>query len=284
MRRLHQLVPFPFHTNKARSEERTRSDGKRRRTLNTPYFQDSKCTLYHGDCLEILPEVGTVDMVLCDPPYGTTNCDWDSVIPLEKMWDELKRIVKPKGAVVMTACQPFTSVLIMSNLQMFKYCWVWEKNKASGHLNSKKMPLRSHEDVVVFADGLPTYYPQMTEGHLPANYAKRIGMSECYGSQKTTEYGGATTRYPRSVQRFDIVDNISKERWHPTQKPVSLFEYLVQTYTEAGDVVLDFCFGSGTTAVACKNLGRKFIGVEREEKYCEIAASRLAQEVFDFAS
>lgn len=229
-----------------------------------------------GDCLERMKEIpdGSVDMVLADPPYGTTACKWDSVIPLKPMWEQLKRIIKPKGAIVMTAQTPFDKVLGMSNLSMLRYEWIWEKTAATGHLNAKKAPMKSHENILVFYTNLPTYNPQKTTGHRPTNsYTKRNGDGDCYGKTVKVSGGGNTDRYPRSIQIFP--SDKQKVRLHPTQKPVALMEYLIKTYTLEGETVLDFTMGSGTTGVACKNLNRNFIGIEKDEKYFEIAKSRI---------
>lgn len=234
-------------------------------------------SLLQGDCLEHMKETpdGSVDMVLTDPPYGTTQCKWDSIIPLEPMWEQLKRIIKPNGAIVMTAQTPFDKVLGCSNLPMLKYEWVWEKPSATGHLNSKKMPLKAHENILIFYKELPTYNPQITYGHKPTNnYTKKHDSDgECYGRTKSVSGGGNTSRYPRSIQVFS--SDKQKLRLHPTQKPVALMEYLIKTYTNEGDTVLDFTMGSGTTGVACRNLGRNFIGIELDRDYFNVAFSRI---------
>jgi site-specific DNA-methyltransferase (adenine-specific) len=231
-------------------------------------------TLMQGDCLERMKEIdsGSVDMILADPPYGTTACKWDSIIDLNLMWKQLNRIIKPNGAIVMTASQPFTSKLISSNYKMFKYCWVWEKSRFTGFLQAKYMPMKAHEDICVFVQkSKPTYNPQKTTGHTPTNSAKGEGHSPTFGASKERDYkGGDTTRYPKTVQNFK-----SERGNHPTQKPVALMEYLIKTYTNEGEKVLDFCMGSGTTGVAAKNLNRKFIGIELDEEYFEIAKSRI---------
>jgi site-specific DNA-methyltransferase (adenine-specific) len=198
------------------------------------------------------------------------------------MWGQLKRIVKPKGAIVMTASQPFTSALVMSAPKMFKYSWIWSKNKSSGHLNAKKRPLVSHEDVLIFSEGCPPYFPQMTKNHKPGNYALRRTHSTVYNKQRVTEYGGQTERYPKSVQEIKVVNNDGSGdgRFHPTQKPVALMEYLIKTYTNPGEIVLDFTMGSGTTGVACANLDRRFIGIELDKKYFKTAELRIAEVTF----
>lgn len=231
--------------------------------------------ILHGDCLALMASIpdGSVDMILCDLPYGTTQNKWDAIIPFGPMWEQYARICK--GPIVLTASQPFTSALVMSNPKWFRHEWVWEKNKASGHLNAKRRPMRAHEDVLVFSEKAFKYNPQMTEGHKPGNYAKRVGYSPCYGAQVSTEYGGATVRYPRTVQKFDILNNDSPEKTHPTQKPVALMEYLIRTYSNEGDTVMDNCMGSGTTGVACANTGRDFIGMEKYPIYFAAAKARI---------
>jgi hypothetical protein len=226
-----------------------------------------------GDCLELMKQISaaSVDMVMCDLPYGTTQNKWDSVIPLESLWKEYRRICK--GAVVLTAAQPFTSVLVCSNLAGFSYQWVWEKNKATGHLNAKKQPMRAHEDVVVFYAG-SLYNPQMGVGPKYSNSHKPGDSGDCYGKVGFSEVKDCTTRYPRSVVRFPVD---VKAEFHPTQKPVALMEYLIRTYTNAGDVVLDNTMGSGTTGVACANTGREFIGIERDPEYFGIAEKRIRE-------
>ena len=231
--------------------------------------------LFNGDCLKVMPEIesGSVDMILCDPPYGTTNCKWDSIIPLEPMWEQLKRIIKPKGAIVMTASQPFTTTLIHSNMKMFKYCWYWDKHQGTGFLNAKKQPLRSIEDVVVFYKKQCTYNPEMRPGEsYSSKYSDKNLGSDCYGHAKevsvTKDYNG---RYPITSIKFKR----DKNKIHPTQKPVALMEYLIKTYTNEGESVLDFTMGSGTTGVACQNLKRNFIGIEMDETYFKIAQERI---------
>jgi len=234
--------------------------------------------LMQGDCLEKMNEIpdGTVDMILTDPPYGTTACKWDSVIPLEPMWAQLKRVIKPNGAIVMTASQPFTSVLTCSNLPMFKQALVWEKTTATGHLNSKKMHMRAHEDMLLFYNALPTYNPQKTHGH-PRKTANNVDrgklQSDVYGDEKGVTSYSSTSRFPRSVIKTST--DKQKSKLHPTQKPVSLMEYLIKTYTNEGETVLDFTMGSGTTGVACVNLGREFIGIELDEGYFNVASERI---------
>lgn len=234
--------------------------------------------LIHGDCLDVLPtlEDGGVDMVLADPPYGTTACKWDSVIPLEPMWEQLKRVIKPNGAIVMTASQPFTTTLIASNMKMFKYCWVWEKPKGTGHLNAKKQPMRSVEDIPVWYKKQSTYNPQMKAGKPYKEKSGWKGTSgyEGYGVDKRIGSDNEGFRYPKQVLRFGVVE---RGTVHPTQKPVSLMEYLIKTYTNEGETVLDFAMGSGTTGVACQMTGRRFIGIEKDAGYFDIAHKRIAE-------
>jgi site-specific DNA-methyltransferase (adenine-specific) len=230
------------------------------------------------DCLEgmtLLPDK-SVDMILCDLPYGTTRNKWDSVIDLEKLWAQYERVIKDNGAIVLTAQTPFDKVLGASNLQLLRYEWIWEKTSATGHLNAKKMPMKAHENILVFYKKLPTYIPQKTTGH-----QRKVSLAShkvnCEKSSNYNDYGlssyDSTERYPRSVQVFST--DKQKEALHPTQKPAALFEYLIRTYTNEGEIVLDNCMGSGTTAVAALNTGRKFIGFECESNYIEIANKRI---------
>ena len=237
--------------------------------------------LYLGDCLEIMKSIpdGSVDMVLTDPPYGTTACKWDSIIPFELMWEQLKRVTKKNGAIVMTASQPFTSALVMSNPKMFKYDWTWRKPKGTGHLNAKKMPMKDKEDILVFYAAPCTYNPQFTSGTPYKNKAgdptKSTSMTDSYGKYTNFRNDNEGKRYPKQVIDFPVVERGTQ---HPTQKPVELMEYLIKTYTNEGETVLDFTMGSGTTGVACKNLDRDFIGIELDEEYFKIAEERIANE------
>jgi site-specific DNA-methyltransferase (adenine-specific) len=232
--------------------------------------------LHHGDCLELLPLVpdNSIDLILCDLPYGTTRNKWDSVIPLDRLWAEYGRIAK--GPIILFAAQPFTSALVMSNPEWFRYDLVWRKNKASGHLNAKKLPLRAHESILVFYEELVTYNPQMTGGHRPANYARRTTHSTNYGAQGNTVYeGGNTDRHPTSVLDWPVLNNDDPERIHPTQKPVGLCEWLIRTYSNEGAVVLDNTMGSGSTGIACLNTGRGFIGMEKDADIFATAQARI---------
>ena len=229
--------------------------------------------LMQGDCLERMKEIpdGSVDMVLADPPYGTTACKWDAVIDLPLMWEQLRRIIKPNGAIVMTASQPFTSALVMSNPRMFKYCWVWNKKQGGNPLNAKRQPLRVTEDIVVFNSG--GYIPQMRTGRM----RKKGGINkqpETTGAVNLDYVSYSDQYYPTNILDFPNCAN-KKYLVHPTQKPVALMEYLIRTYTNEGETVLDFTMGSGTTGVAAKNTGRKFIGIELDKEYFKIAARRI---------
>ncbi|WP_428828517.1 DNA-methyltransferase [Bacillus altitudinis] len=226
--------------------------------------------IYHRDCIEgmrMLPDK-SVDMILCDLPYGTTRNKWDSIIPLDKLWDQYERIIKDNGAIVLTAQTPFDKILGASNLKLLKYEWIWKKNKATGHLNAKKMPMKNHENILVFYKKLPTYNPKMVKGR---PYKQKSGrQSSNYNSQMQVVTENDGVRYPLTVQSFN-----GERGFHPTQKPVELFEYLIETYTNEGEVVLDNCIGSGTTAVAANQLNRNFIGFETESEYIKIANQRL---------
>ena len=226
--------------------------------------------LYKDDCLEVMKDIpdGSVDMILCDLPYGTTQNKWDSVIPFEPLWKQYKRICS--GAIVLTASQPFTSALVMSNVDDFKYAWVWEKGAATGHLNAKRMPMKLHEDVLVFSGRNHQYNPQDL---IPYNKVTKRGNNGTNFGKSGKENFQEWTNYPRSILKF--VGDI--EPMHPTRKPVALMEYLLKTFTHEGETVLDNCMGSGTTGVACVNTNRNFIGIEMNEKYFEIAKKRIEE-------
>lgn len=237
--------------------------------------------LYNGNCLEIMKEIpdNSVDMILCDLPYGTTQNKWDSVICFVDLWREYKRICKENAAVVLTAAQPFTSALVMSNIKDFKYDWVWKKPKGTGHLNAKKQPMRDKEDILVFYSKQPIYNPQFTVGDPYKNKAGKdhsstTSMTGSYGSYTNKREDNSGRRYPKQVLEFGVVE---RGTVHPTQKPVELMEYLIKTYTDECHTVLDNCMGSGTTGVACKNLNRKFIGIELDETYFNIAKERILE-------
>lgn len=231
--------------------------------------------LRNGDCLEVMAGIpdGSVDMVLCDPPYGTTACKWDSVIPFESMWAHLKRITKENGAIVLTASQPFTSALVMSNVKMFKYCWVWDKVRPSGFQIAKYRPMMRHEDICVFSKVTPTYNRQMVLRDKPISgrVSRQSDSSPIkYNDGKKRTY---THKNPQSILEYN--KGSDGKYIHPTQKPVALMEYLIKTYTNEGETVLDFTMGSGTTGVAAKKLGRDFIGIEMDETYFNIAKERI---------
>ena len=239
-----------------------------------------KQKIIHGDCLEEMKKIpdGSIDLVLTDPPYGTTACKWDTCIPFEPMWEQLKRITKKNGAIVLFGSQPFTSALVMSNPKMFKYEWVWDKVTARGHLVAKKRPMAQHENILVFGNGKVKYNPQMVLLDKPQRGYSSDGD---VGNERTKIMGGRTTKqreviyrthkYPKTI----ITQGVDGKYLHPTQKPVALFEYLIKTYTNEGETVLDFTMGSGTTGVACKNLNRNFVGIELDKEYFEIAKARI---------
>lgn len=248
--------------------------------------------LMHGDCLELMKEIpdGSVDMVLTDPPYGTTACKWDRVIPFEPMWDNVRRVLKSNGTAVFTASQPFTSALVMSNTAWFKYCLVWEKTRATGHIHAKNKPMKKHEDILVFSSGTTVHASQsanrMTYNPQGLTFAPYVHKRPSAGSsgggstisprkshkkERLVEYTG----YPTSIIPIASEHNVGSGAFHPTQKPVALMEYLIRTYTNEGETVLDFTMGSGTTGVAAQNLDRSFIGIELDETYFNIAKERI---------
>jgi len=230
-----------------------------------------------GDCLEVMKDIpdGSVDMILADLPYGTTACKWDTIIPFEPLWEQYKRIIKPNSAIVLFGSQPFTSALVMSNPKMFKYEWVWKKEKGGNFASCKKVPMKIHENILVF--GGNKYFPIMKERPIKniRNNKPRINKSNQTGSVWKCEVskGNLPIKYPESVLDF----NSCREYLHPTQKPVALFEYLIKTYTNEGDIVLDNVAGSFTTAIASENLKRNWICIEREAEYCEIGRKRIEE-------
>ena len=236
--------------------------------------------LYNGDCLEImnrLIEEGVkVDCILTDPPYGTTACKWDTVIPFDEMWERLNNLIKPNGAIVLFGSEPFSSALRMSNIKNYKYDWVWNKKLAGNGILAKRQPLKIHEIVSVFNSKV--YYPQMTKGKMRRKLTNNPKISEinngdgikCAKETYNDEY------YPISIQEFTLA-NLRKGRLHPTQKPTGLLEYLIKTYTNENETVLDFTMGSGSTGVACMNINRKFIGIELDENYFNIAKQRIEE-------
>jgi site-specific DNA-methyltransferase (adenine-specific) len=255
--------------------------------MSSIYYQDETVTLYHGDAVEVLPTLITdsVDLVLTDLPYGMTDCKWDTELPLDVLWAEWKRVTAPTGAVALTASQPFSSTLVSSNPKAFKTEWIWEKNAGSNFGTVKRQPMKEHESVLVFAWGRYIYNPQMQERAASGlsrvqsgvvNYATKAEVYSKGRLNGTAASNRPDLRYPRSIQRFN------RERGlHPTQKPVDLMAYIIRTYTDAGATVLDNCAGSGSTLVAAVAEGRKGIGVELDEKYCEVIAKRLDKGDFD---
>ena len=246
--------------------------------------EPTKNTIVYGDCLEVMPTIPdkSIDMILCDLPYGTTACRWDTVIPFEPLWAQCERIIKDNGVIVLTASQPFTSALVMSNPNLFKYEWVWEKNRGSNFASLKYQPMKEHESVLVFSKGNHNYCPimEVRKGgglnrtkykYNPSNTGKRDVLGKLQMTH-ANHNGNNELRYPSSIQKFNCEVGL-----HPTQKPVALFEYLIKTYTAEGETVLDNCIGSGTTAIACINTGRNYIGIEKDEGYYNIAQKRIAE-------
>ncbi len=235
--------------------------------------------LIHGDCLEEMKNIPdkSIDMILCDLPYGTTQNKWDSVIDLELLWEQYKRIIKENGVIILTAQTPFDKVLGCSNSGMLKYEWIWRKSRPTGHLNANKMPMKAHENILVFYKKLPTFNKQMTIGkpnHVKdGSIRKSKATNNNYGHFENVVQKSTNLKNPITVLEFSQQD--PNKIIHPTQKPVALFEYLIKTYTNEGDLVLDNTMGSGTTGVACKNLNRNFIGIEMDKEYFEIAKARI---------
>jgi len=231
--------------------------------------------LHHGDCLELMQDIDdkSIDMILCDLPYGTTACKWDTIVPFEPLWAHYKRIIKDSGAIVLTASQPFTSALVMSNIKMFKYEWIWEKTNSVDFAMAKIRPRKRHENILIFCKGKHVYHPQMETGAPYIDKPRKRGNNIHESTMPNLGIVNMGTRYPSSVQK---ISNGNNNTVHPTQKPVALFEYLIKTYTNPGELVLDNCAGSGTTAIACLGTGRNFILIEQEEKYCEIINKRIS--------
>lgn len=233
--------------------------------------------IHQGDCLELMGVIPdkSVDMILCDLPYGTTQNKWDSVIDLQLLWKQYERIIKDNGAIILFAQTPFDKVLGSSNLKLLRYEWIWNKKLATGHLNAKKMPMKLHENILVFYKKLPIYHPQFTVGE-PYDKGYGFGDSSNYGKQRAVHHkNDSGRRYPLSIIEFSNANR--QKRFHPTQKPVSLFEYLIKTYTNEGEVVLDNCIGSGTTAIAAINTGRNYIGIDMEQEYVDVANKRIEE-------
>ena len=236
----------------------------------------TKIDLLHGDCLELMKDIPdkSVDLILTDPPYGTTACKWDSVIPFEPMWEQLSRIIKPNGAICLFGSEPFSSALRMSNIKNFKYDWIWNKKLAGNGILAKKQPLKIHEIVSVFNSGI--YIPQMTKGKYRKKMTGGIKESEITGGNAVVDEYSNDLYYPKTILEYGI-GNMRKGRLHPTQKPIALLEYLIKTYTNEGEKVLDFTMGSGSTGVACLNTNRNFIGIELDDEYFEIAKQRISE-------
>lgn len=237
--------------------------------------------LWQGNCLELMPNIAdkSVDCIICDLPYGTTACKWDSVIPFDKLWEQYNRIIKEGGAICLFGSEPFSSALRMSNLKGYKYDWIWNKKLAGNAILAKKQPLKIHEIVSVFNSKV--YYPQKTIGKKRSKMTGGMGTNSCEtirDSISFTEEYSNDLYYPVSIQEFSIA-GMRKGRLHPTQKPLDLLEYLIKTYTQENELVLDNCMGSGTTGVACKNLNRDFIGIEKDAKYYKIAKERIESSV-----
>ena len=251
-------------------------------------MSEGKKEILLGDCLELMKDIpnGSIDMILCDLPYGTTACKWDTVIPFEPLWAQYKRIIKDNGAIVLFGSQPFTSALVMSNPKWFKYEWIWEKSVGSNFAALKYQPMKEHENVLVFSKGTHNYYPIKQERKGSGKERQKAGYSNSKATAKTGQFIGGVMdatkrkneyeelRFPSSIQFFNNREKI--RGLHPTQKPVALFEYLIKTYTNEGDLVLDNCAGSGTTAIACLNTNRQFIVMEKEQKYYDIILKRVA--------
>ena len=233
--------------------------------------------IYNEDCLEGMKRIPdkSVDMILCDLPYGTTACKWDTIIPLDKLWEQYERVIKDNGAIVLTASQPFTTTLISSNMGKFRYCWQWVKTRPTGFMNANKMPLKNNEDICVFYKKMPVYNPQGIKVAGVKNKRKKDKKTTVYSNMgiKEGEYIQKFTNYPTQILKIGS----ESKTIHPTQKPVALFEYLIKTYTNEGETVLDNCMGSGTTAIACINTNRNYIGFELDKEYYELSNNRIKE-------
>lgn len=242
--------------------------------------------LMQGDCLELMKDIPdeSVDIILCDLPYGTTACKWDTIIPFEPLWEQYERVIKDNGAIVLTGQEPFSSHLRMSNIKDYRYDWKWDKVVGSNFINAKRMPLKVYEDVMIFYKRQPTYNPQMVlreEKNFRVSGKSGNNSNRVNGVKQLSGVASDKMKYPTNKIKINRLEKElnSKHVIHPTQKPVALFEYLIKTYTNEGETVLDNCMGSGTTGVACKNLNRKFIGMELDEKYFNIAKDRVENHV-----
>ena len=239
--------------------------------------------IYLGDCLELMKDIPdkSIDMILCDLPYGTTACKWDAIIPFEPLWEQYKRVIKDNGAIVLTASQPFTSALVMSNPKLFKYEWIWEKNKPSNFMVANKQPMKYHENILIFYKKQTVYNKQLIErsenGKDRTKYKYTRTESEHYNLGKIDVNYNPNLKNPSTIIKVNT--QYQNTNIHPTQKPVALFEYLINTYTEEGETVLDNCIGSGTTAIACINTNRNYIGIEKDENYFNLANKRIEEEI-----
>jgi len=232
--------------------------------------------LYFGNCLELIKNISdkSIDLIFADLPYGQTAQYWDEIIDMKLLWPEYNRIVTNDGIIALFSAQPFTTMLISSNLEQFKYCWYWEKNRGTNFFHAKRMPIRKIEEICIF--GGKNYYPQMSNGHIPTNSAKGCSNGNLYHGKNKRDYqGGSTERYPINILKYKCVDNY--HRLHPNEKPIDLLEYIIKTYTKENEIVLDNVMGSGSTGIACLNTGRKFIGMENNNKYFEIATKRIKE-------
>jgi len=249
--------------------------------LNPQFCQAdvSGSTFVNADCFDVFPfiEDKSIDAIICDLPYGTTACKWDSILPLDNLWNEYKRVLKPNGVILLTASQPFTTVLIGNDLKMFKYNLVWDKVAVTNPMLAKKQPMRCHEDVLVFYDKQPTYNPQMRVGVKWSRAGKKQHTTDTLGQSTLFNNGSdeSEMKYPKSIITFSNADKTKNE--HPTQKPIDLMEWLIKTYTNEGDMVLDNTMGSGTTNLACIKLNRKSIGIEKEKQYYDVAVRRASE-------
>jgi len=234
--------------------------------------------IHQGDCLKLMKNIPdkSINMILCDLPYGTTACKWDTIIPFDEMWARLNKLIKPNGAIVLFGSEPFSSALRMSNIKNYKYDWVWNKRKAGNIFLAKQQPMKIHENILIFNGNKETYNPQMVKRD-KIKKSKNYGTGEALGGTKEKEEKTYTYTHKNPISILDVSNASQKGKVHPTQKPVALFEYLIKTYSNEGDLVLDNCIGSGTTAIACINTKRKWIGIEKEKEYFEIAKKRIEE-------
>lgn len=244
-------------------------------------IQTETNVIYNEDCLQGMKRLadGSIDMILCDLPYGTTNCSWDTIIPFQPLWEHYERVIKDNGAIVLTGSQPFSTKLISSNIELFRYEWIWDKKNPTNFPLARKQPLKYHENILVFYKNQPTYNPQKWRGLPNHNQGsiKKDPTTEVFKPTRRTDDDLSGEKFPRSI--IEISKHSSQLGLHPTQKPVELFEYLIKTYTNPGDVVLDNCMGSGTTAIACINTERRFVGFETEKKYFDLSLQRIKSNV-----